>query len=68
MPSRRFLTAAEADALEDLAYGLTPQQIAAKRGIAYRTVIARMRDVRMKLKARTNAEAVRIAIERGYIR
>lgn len=62
-----LLNRREQDILRLLAKGRSMQEIADLIGVSYKTVAGTCAAMRQKLDARTPAELIRIALERGYV-
>lgn len=60
-PRYRYLTVTQLSMLADVASGLTPKQVLAKRCVTRNTYITTMRRIRKTLKANTTTHAVAIA-------
>ncbi len=61
------LTSQERDILRMLAYGLTPEQIAAHCGLSRRTVTSELVAIQWKLGARSRLETIIIVLKAGLI-
>lgn len=61
------LTTRELDVLQDMARGLTREEIAAKQFVSVNTVKTFIRNIYTKLNAANRAEAIAIAISKGYL-
>jgi DNA-binding CsgD family transcriptional regulator len=66
-PSGRAPTAREREVLDLLADGATDEQIAARLAVSPATVQSHIRTAKAKLGARTRAQAVALALQRGLI-
>jgi DNA-binding NarL/FixJ family response regulator len=66
-PAEIVLTAREAEVLEGLNEGLSNRLLAARLGVAEKTVEAHKSRLYAKLGARNQAHAVRIALDRGLL-
>jgi LuxR family maltose regulon positive regulatory protein len=61
------LTKREQEVLQSISLGLTREEIAAEQYVSVNTVKTTLRNIYHKLSASNNAEAVSIAIAKGYI-
>ncbi len=61
------LTARELDVLQDMALGLTREEIATKQFVSVNTVKTFIRNIYTKLNAANRAEAIAIAISKEYL-
>ena len=62
-----LLTSRETEVLEQASLGLRTQEIATSLGISDRTVQAHLRNIFLKLGARSRTEAVARAIRSGWV-
>ncbi len=67
-PADVFFTPRQREVLDLLSQGLTHKQICQKLNISQRTVNLHIANLKMKLKAETNAQSVSSAISMGYYR